>query len=179
MVNSSLLLDAVTLRHFAAAESLDVCEELYGSSTTPNWTLEVSEEIAKGVRLHVDDCISVQECAWLGAPYEPEIIDLEGIYRLRIALGDRKRNAGEAEGIYFADMLDARFVTDDAVAHDFAARRLGHHRVLDTIDVLHEGVAADVVSPTEAAETVTRITDAGRFLRPGRPVSPGHTFFEK
>ena len=103
-----MLFDAVTLRHFAAAEALDVCRQLVEDRDPPRWTDAVSAEIAAGLRLGIDECVSVKECAWMGAPVEPEILDLESIVRLQRALSESsgaEGNAGEAESIYFAERL--------------------------------------------------------------------------
>lgn len=175
------MFDTVTLRHFGAAEGLELCRELCDHREPPRWTHAVSVEIAEGVRLGMDECLSVQECAWLGAPIEPDVLDLGSIVRLQRALSDTTGpagNAGEAESIYFAERLGGVFATDDGVAFDFACRRLGRDHVLDTIDILNEAVRGGIASPTEAAELAGRVTDSGRHLRRGRPPYPASTFFE-
>ena len=151
------------------------------SRNLPRWTDAVSAEIGQGVRLGLDDCLSVQECAWLGAPIEPDVSDLGSILDLRRALSEGSAsagNAGEAESIYFAQRLGGAFATDDALAFDFACRRLGRDHVMDTIDLLHHAVRERIITAHEAADCACRITDVGRHLRRGRDPSPGWTFFE-
>jgi len=176
-----MLFDAVTLRHFGASEALDVCRELTSPREHPRWTDAVSREIAAGGRLNLDECLAVQECAWLGIPIEPDVLDLGSILRLQRALSDSttaRGNAGEAESIYFAERLGGIFATDDGVAFDFACRRLGRDHVVDTVDVLLQAVRGGIVSPHEAADFAGRISDSGRHLRRGRPSHPGWTYFE-
>jgi hypothetical protein len=181
MPSEPALLDSVTLCHFAAAESLDLCRDLHDHRDLPRWTEAVSSEIAYGVRLGHDDCLSVQECAWLGMPYGPEVADLVRVRSLQIALGGSTRvtteNAGEAESIFFAEQYCGIFVTDDNIAFDFARRRLGDQRVLDSIGMLSDAVRRSLVSPDEAAEVAARITDSGRHLRREHPRHPGSTYF--
>lgn len=141
----------------------------------------MSSEIADGVRLGQDECLSVQECAWLGAPHAPEVADLVRVRSLQIALGGSHsvttENAGEAESIFFAEQFDGIFVTDDNIAYDFARRRLGDQRVVDSIGMLAEAVRRSLVSPDEAADIAARITDSGRHLRREHPRHPGSTYF--
>lgn len=181
MTSEPMLFDTVTLRHFGAAEALDVCRDLTTRRPLPRWTDAVSAEIADGVRLRLDECLSVQECAWLGAPIEPDVLDLGAIARLQRALSvgaGSQGHAGEAESIYFAERLGGVFATDDGVAFDFACRRLGRDHVVDTIDLLKLAVDTAILSSREAADCARRITDAGRHLRRGRDPYPGWTYFE-
>ncbi len=176
-----LLFDAVTLRHFGIAEALDTCRQLTDYRDFPRWTDAVSGEIAEGVRLGFDECISVQECAWLGAPVEPDVLDLGSIARLQRALSAGAAsdgNAGEAESIYFAERLGGVFATDDGVAFDFACRRLGRDHVVDTVDLLRQAVSEGIITSHEAADYAARVTDSGRHLRRGRNPHPGWTYFE-
>jgi hypothetical protein len=177
-----LFFDAVTLRNFAAADALNVCRRFADSYDHPRWTEEVCEEIARGVRLGHDECIAVQECAWLGAPIQPDVLDLDRIFRLTRALGDTKasstKNRGEAESIHFSESLGGLFVTDDGVAFDFACRRLGRDRVLDTVDVLRAAVNQQIVSSHDAVDITDLLRASGRYLRRGHNPQPGHTYFE-
>jgi predicted nucleic acid-binding protein len=181
MPTEPALFDSVTLRHFAVAEVLDLCRDLHDHRDQPRWTEAVSSEIADGVRLGQDDCLSVQECAWLGVPRAPEITDLVRIRGLQVALSDSTKitteNAGEAESIFFAEQFDGVFVTDDNFAYDFARRRRGNQRVLDSIGMLSDAVRRSLVSPDEASEIAARITDSGRHLRREHPRHPGSTYF--
>jgi hypothetical protein len=181
LVTTPALWDSVTLRHFAVAERLELARAIHEHRDPPRWSDAVSGEIAQGARFGLDDCVSVQECAWLGVPVEPEVLDLDPIWRFQVALSGTMRatseHAGEAESIYFAERLGGAVVTDDKVAFDFARRRLGRARVYDTIDVLRDGVQRNLVSPNDAAEIAARISDSGRYLRSGRPPHPGATYF--
>jgi hypothetical protein len=181
MTSEPMLFDAVTLRHFGVAEALDVCRQLTQDRDPPCWSDAVSNEIAEGVRLGFDECVSVQECAWLGPPIEPDVLDLGSIARLQRALSvgsGSDGNAGEAESIYFAERLGGVFATDDGVAFDFACRRLGRDHVVDTVDLLRRAVSDGVINSREAADCAARVTDSGRHLRRGRNPYPGWTYFE-
>ncbi len=181
MTSEPMLFDAVTLRHFGAAEALDVCRQLTDDRDLPRWTDGVSNEIAEGVRLGLDECVSVQECAWLGPPVEPDVLDLRSIARLQRALSagpSSDGNAGEAESIYFAERLGGVFATDDGVAFDFARRRLGRDHVVDTVDLLRQAVNDGIMTAYEAADYAACVTDSGRHLRRGRDPYPGWTYFE-
>jgi hypothetical protein len=181
MKSEPMLFDAVTLRHFGAAGALDVCRELTSARDFPRWTEAVSNEIADCVRINLDECISVQECPWLGPPIEPDVHDLGSVARLQRALSDGAAsdgNGAEAESIYFTERLGGVFATDDGLAYDFACRRLGQDHVVDTVDLLRQAVAAGVITSHEAADYAGRITDSGRHLRRGRDPHPGWTYFE-
>lgn len=181
MNSEPLLFDAVTLRHFGVAEALDVCRQLTEDRDFPRWTDAVSWEIADGVRLGFDECVSVQECAWLGSPIEPKVLDLDSIARLQRALSAgaaSEGNVGEAESVYFAERLGGVFATDDGIAYDFACRRLGYDHVVDTVELLCQAVSKSIITSREAAEFARRVTDSGRHLRRGRNPYPGWTYFE-
>lgn len=181
MNSKPMIFDAVTLRHFGAAEALEVCRQLAEPRNFPRWTDAVSSEIARGVRLGREECISVQECAWLGAPQEPDIVDLTAITLLQRALSTgaaAEGNAGEAESIYFVEHFGGIFATDDNAAFDFACRRLGRDHVVDTVDLLRQAVSEGVITSHEAADYAERVTHSGRHLRRGRNPHPGWTYFE-
>jgi predicted nucleic acid-binding protein len=78
-------------------------------------------------------------------------------------------HAGEAESIYFASRLNAIFATDDSAAYDFAQRRLGAERVIDSIDVLRTAVATAMISADAAADLARSMRAAGRHLRRVHP----------
>jgi hypothetical protein len=86
-------------------------------------------------------------------------------------------HAGEAEGIYFAEKLGGRFVTDDNGAYDFATRRLGPGRALDTVDVLREAVMDGEIDDGDAASIVNLIRDSGRFIRRAHPSTLPRSYF--
>lgn len=92
---------------------------------------------------------------------------------IQIGLNDGRRppvaHAGEAEGIYFAEKLGGRFVTDDNGAYDFARRRLGPGRVFDTVDVLREAVTNGDMDSGEALNLVNAIRNSGRSIRRVHP----------
>lgn len=178
MRSDPVLFDTVTLRNLAVAESIDVCRAVHEARDPPRWTESVHREIVAGARAGADECVTVWEAAWLGAPLEPEVVDLASIRRLQIALGGASKHAGEAESIYFAERLGGMFATDDAIAYDFARNKLGTGRVLDTIDVLRSAVELGYLSPKDAAQRACSVAEAGRHLRTGRNRHPGSTYFE-
>ena len=162
------LCDAVTLRHFAAIQRLDILETRYGHLDPPHWTQAVADEIMDAAAMG-PGCYAILHASWLSTPVAPESHDLRGILQLQIGLNDGRRpptaHAGEAEGIYFAEKLEGRFVTDDNGAYDFAVRRLGLGRVCDTVDILREAVACGDMDAGEALNIANAIRNSGRDLR--------------
>ncbi len=183
MVSAPRLYDAVTLRHFAVAEELDLCRVLHEDLPTPCWTQAVADEIAEGAALGEDDCLAIQECAWLGEPFtQLDLRDVLEVQRLRIALSGVSKgpvsHAGEAETLYVTEKLGGSIVTDDGPAHDFASRRLGSKRVWDTIDILRDAVRRDERTPNQAAEIAAIVTASGRHLRRPHPRYPDPDYFQ-
>ncbi len=168
-----VLYDAVTLRHFGAIGRFDILETCHGHLMPPRWTEAVAEEIKKAAAIGQPGCKTILEAAWLLSPLEPQTQDLKAILQLQIGLNEGKRpptaHAGEAEGIYFAEKLGGRFITDDNGAHDFATRRLGPGRVQDTVDLLRGAVAMGDLLPGEAHIAANAIRNCGRHLRRVHP----------
>jgi hypothetical protein len=166
------LCDAVTLRHFSVIGRLDILETRYGHLDPPHWTEAVADEIRAAVTF-APGCAAIMSTSWLSNPLAPQPQDLKGILQLQIGLNDGRRpptaHAGEAEGIYFAEKLDGRFVTDDNGAYDFAVRRLGVGRVQDTVDILREAVASGDMDAGEAINVANAIRNSGRDLRRVHP----------
>lgn len=77
-----------------------------------------------------------------------------------------------------ADKLNGAFITDDYAAYDFASRRLGHCRVLDTVDVLRELVLVGYLKSSEAQQVADAIRNSGRRLRRGHPSTFTPSYFE-
>jgi hypothetical protein len=73
--------------------------------------------------------------------------------------------------------LNGAFITDDAEAFAFAERRFGSNRVLDTIELLRESVAADELEPSEAKQVADAIRNSGRHLRAGHPPTLTSQYF--
>lgn len=166
------LCDAVTLRHFGEIGRLDILETRYGHLDPPHWTQAVADEIARAAA-RVPGCAAILAASWLSSPVVPAPHDLRGILTLQIGLNDGLRpptaHAGEAEGIYFAEKLNGRFVTDDNGAYDFAIRRLGLGRARDTIDILRESVTDGDMSASDAINIANAIRNIGRDLRRVHP----------
>lgn len=177
-----LLYDAVTLRHFAVAEELELCRILHDDRPPPRWTQAVADEIDRGAAVGGDGCMAVQAFTWLGAPFTDfDLQDVAEIQRLRIGLSggpsDRARHAGEAESLHVAEKLGGSIATDDGPAYDFAVRRLGPDRVRDTVDILREAVRRGERTRDEAAAIAALITDSGRHLRRPHPRYPDPEYF--
>jgi hypothetical protein len=168
-VTAPYLCDAVILRHFGAIRRLGILEARYGYLDPPHWTEAVADEIKEAAAQGFPGCRAILAASWLSAPVIPEPSDLRDILKLQIGLNDGRRpptaHAGEAEGIYFAQKMEGRFVTDDNGAYDFAIRRLGVGRVHDTIDLLREAVACGDMDDGEALNIVNAIRNSGRSLR--------------
>jgi hypothetical protein len=169
---SPLLYDAVTLRHFSACSRLDICERVHADRPTPRWVEEVEREIKAAISFS-PECSAIVASSWLGQPMAPTgAEELDGIYRLQVALGNGKepptRHAGEAQSIFFAGMFGGSIATDDGAAFNFAERRLGVGRVVDTVDILHDAVDSNIISRSDAAAIVAAIRGSGRSLRGAR-----------
>lgn len=164
-----LLVDSVTLLHFSVCSRLSICEGVHATLPEPRWTDAVRSEIEHGANLGIQACIDILGHAWLGAPIAPDTSDQSGIMTVWIGLGDGrtppKNHAGEAESIYFADKLGGSFATDDNAAYDFAEKRLGRGRAVDTIDLLRTAVGLGHITAAQALDTANRIRASGRFLR--------------
>jgi hypothetical protein len=175
------LFDAVTLRHFGCIDRLSVLERLLVGTPVPRWVDAVRSEVLAG--MGNTDCANVLAAGFLGQPYEvTDARDTADVFRTRTALSDGRgasnKHLGEAESIVVADRLDGVFVTDDLVAYDYAGMRLGHSRVLDTVDLLREAVRLTVISAAEAALLADAIRNSGRHLRKGRPSTMTSAYFE-
>jgi hypothetical protein len=174
------LVDAVTLRHFGITEHLTVLEHVLSPYPLPYWTQTVWSEILAGVGR--PECDNVLAVLFLGTPYQIATSDLPEVMRIRIALSDGKshptEHLGEAESIFLADRFNGAFITDDNAAHDFAGRRLGHCRVLDTVDLLRETVATGYFKPSEAQQVADAIRNSGRKLRRRHPSTFTPDYFE-
>jgi hypothetical protein len=171
------LVDSVTLRHFGIVNRLDVLENRLEGYENPRWTEAVQSEIFD--HREADGCDRVLAAQFMGTAHEvPLSKDLFVIQRvLTLEDGSSSKHLGEAELIWTADRLNGSLITDDGPAFDFAVRRFGHNRVLDTIDLLRESVAADEMSPYEAKQLADAIRNSGRFLRAGHPPSLTSDYF--
>jgi hypothetical protein len=118
---------------------------------------------------------------WLGDPVAPTSDDQLEIMELWVALnpgdGPPREHAGEAESIYFTSRLNAVFATDDGAAYDFAQRRLGVERVIDSVDVLRAAVATAMISADAATDLVRSMRAAGRHLRRVHPAPIAANYF--
>jgi hypothetical protein len=164
------IVDAVTLRHFGIIDRMDILELRLHTYPLPRWTDAVRSEILDSI--HEDGCATVLSATYLGDPGIP-IDGLAEIFRIRRALSSGEQNPkahlGEAESIWFVDKLNGTFITDDAEACAFAEKRFGGHRVLDTVELLRESVAAGELGPGEAKQVADAIRNTGRHLRAGHP----------
>lgn len=163
------LYDAVILRHFGAISRLDILAARCSYLDPPHWTQAVADEIGEAASQGQPGCRALQAASWLSAAIAPEHEDLRKIVLIQIGLNEGRRpptaHAGEAEGIYFAEKLGGRFVTDDNGAYDFAMRRLGEGWVHDTVDLLREAVSYGELDEGEALNIVNAIRNSGRDIR--------------
>ncbi len=168
----SVIHDAVTLRHFAAVERIDVLRTCHGHRPEPRWTEGIRAEIESAAQEGESHCADILREAWLGPPAELSAAELTDVYRLQVGLNagrqPPKADRGEAEGIYFAEKHNGQFATDDNNAYDFARRRptLGAGRVIDSIHILRTAVADGELTATAAHRIANAIEDAGRSFRP-------------
>src|ERR1039457_1204121 len=169
-----LLHDAVTLRHFGVCHRLDICESLHAGLPSPHWTEEVQREIHEAALHGHVGSVDVAQATWLGSPVVPTLEDQKYIYAIQVMLnlgpGPAVGNRGESESIYFAAKYEGIFLTDDNSAYQFAAKRLGPDRVVDTVDVLRQAQSQKLITAGEAVGIAVAIRTAGRFLRRVHPL---------
>jgi predicted nucleic acid-binding protein len=164
--------DAVTLRHFAAVQRMDILEACHSHRPEPRWTEAVRSEIESAERSGESHCSDILQETWLGVPAEPSVAELADVYRLQVGLNDGRRppkgDRGEAEAIYFAEKHSGQSATDDNGAYEFANRRpsLGPGRVIDSIHILRTAVAHGDLTATDAHSIANQVEDAGRSFRP-------------
>jgi predicted nucleic acid-binding protein len=166
--------DAVLLVSFAAIDKLKVLQERHGHHDAPRWTAFVAREVAKGVEVGQTYCSRIVEAQWLGSAQETQTdADLKAVFRYRAALGGvEPKNLGEAESVFWAERLQATFATDDGPAYDWAVRKLGATRVIDTVKILQDAVSAGELQPDEAVqlcEAMRSFQPAPRYLRKVHP----------
>jgi predicted nucleic acid-binding protein len=175
------IVDTVTLRHFGAINRLDFLESRLDGYDRPRCTGAVWSELFNAAERE-EDCQRVLEAGILGNPHEVVIRDFKEVFRIRAALSldetESLQHLGEAESIFLADRLNGAFITDDTAAFAFAERNLGNYRVLDTIDLLREGVAAGDLSAHDAKLVADAIRNCGRNLRSGHPWTLTPEYFE-
>ena len=177
--------DAVTLRHFAAVQRLDVLQACHSHRPEPRWTAAIRAEIESAEQSGESHCSDVLREAWLGAPAAPSIEELADVYRLQVGLNDGKRpptgDRGEAEAIYFAEKHSGQFATDDNNAYEFARRRpsLRPGRVIDSVQILRTAVANGDISATGACNIADAIEGAGRSFRPVHRRRRGPAYFDR
>ena len=176
--------DAVTLRHFAAVNRMDVLQACHGHRPEPRWTEQIHAEIESATRSGEAHCFDILDEAWLGTPVAPSVDELKDVLHLQVGLNAGKYpsegDRGEAEGIYFVEKLGGQFATDDNNAYDFARRRpsLGPGRVIDSVQILRTAVSNGDISATEACNIANAIEDAGRSLRPVHRRTRGPAYFD-
>lgn len=176
-----VLFDTGTLRNFAACDALDLLRRICGEWEGPYWVEAVQAEVRRASihkqgreRTQCRYILSTIHGAWLGEPIEPEVDGQRQIFAIRTALasglgGHAMEHLGEAQSIWVAEQVGARFATDDGPAFDFAARRLGSARVVDTVQLLRHGVGNGALTSAEACDHAQRMRAMDRILRPGHP----------
>ena len=171
-----VLHDAVTLRHFAAVERMDLLRTCHGHRPEPRWTTGISAEIESAEHAGESHCSDILGETWLGVPAEPTTSELAIVYRLQVGLnGGReppKGDRGEAESIYLAERsTTGSSPRTTTMRYEFARRRpsLGMGRVIDSIHILRTAVADGDLTATDAHGIANAIEDADRSLRPTQP----------
>ncbi len=172
MDDRPVLHDAVTLRHFSAANCLDVLEGVHGSLPEPRVAPAVLDEISDAADEGEAHCTQILAESWLGDPPELTRDERKLVNNLRIALSDGRRppqgHRGEAQSIVLAEKHDGMLATDDNAAYQFATRRpgLGPSRVIDTVEILRSAVEQDIITAQDAVDIADDMAAADRWLRP-------------
>lgn len=166
-----VLHDAVTLRHFSAANRLDVLEDVHGSLPEPRVAQAVLDEISAAAGRGEAHCTQILAELWLGDPLALTLAERRLVSNLRISLSDGRRppqgHRGEAQSIVLAEKHGGTLATDDNAAYQFATRRpkLGPSRVIDTVEILRGAVKQDVITAQDAVGIAEDIEAADRWLR--------------
>ena len=172
MDDRPVLHDAVTLRHFSAANRLDVLEDIHGALPEPRVASAVLDEISAAANQGEAHCTQILTESWLGDPPELTRDERRLVSSLRIALSDGRRppqgHRGEAQSIVLAEKHDGKLATDDNAAYQFATRRpaLGPSRVIDTVEILRSAVEQDIITAQDAVDIADDMAAADRWLRP-------------
>jgi hypothetical protein len=175
-VDGPRVFDGVTLRHFGIIDRMSYVEARLVGYPEPRWTGVVKSELLAG--LGRPECDAVLAVSFLGDPFEAGPSEQLAVFRLQAAIrgtlddeddDDSARDLGEAESIYVADKLNGTFITDDWSAYEFARKRFGSNRVMDTVALLREAVACGELTPSEAQHAADAIRNSGRHLRWGHP----------
>lgn len=172
MDDRPVLHDAVTLRHFSAANRLDVLEDLHGSLPEPRLAPAVLDEIDAAARRGEAHCTQILSESWLGNPPALALAERKLVTSLRISLSDGRippqGHHGEAQSIVLAEKHGGTLATDDNAAYQFATRRprLGPTRVIDTVEILRSAVTQDIITAQDAVDIADDIAAADRWLRP-------------
>ncbi|MDH2902390.1 MAG: hypothetical protein PXZ08_00360 [Actinomycetota bacterium] len=165
-----VLHDAVSLKHFAIANRLDVLEERHGHLAEPRWCEEVQEEIKNGIGLASENA-AILSATWLGTPASIAIEDMAAAYKYHVVLNDGREpptmHKGEAYSIFVGQKIGAIFFTDDGTAYEWgnAKVRSGLGGVKDTIDVLRDAVSMGELTKEQACELALTMQDRGRDFR--------------
>ena len=185
----ALLLDAGTLRNFAACDALALLRDLCNPHPEPYWVEAVRAEI-KRIAIEKDgpartQCryiLSPTHGSWLGAPIEPPLSGQIEVFSIRLALASVRdhplEHLGEAESIWVAYQSGGTFATDDGPAFAYAGQRLGSSCVTDTVGLLRNGVTAGCLTAEEAVEIVVQMRSEGRILRRVHPTPLTRAAFE-
>lgn len=102
---------------------------------------------------------------------EYEVVEIENLrrYVFNGRPGQPLKHLGEAQTCYLikhrAEFADSRWITDDRDALRYA-RRQGITS-LDTCDLIDEGIVARQVSRDEGYGLLSKMRDAGRYVRTG------------
>jgi hypothetical protein len=169
-VRNPVLHDAVSLKHFAIVNRLDVLEARHGDLDEPRWCDEVREEVELGLGLAVENA-RILAATWLGRPHVLDAKDQAAAYKYHVSLNEGRepptKHKGEAYSIFVGQKIGACFFTDDETAYDWAEAktRFGLASVKDTIDVLRDAVAMGELDKHEACTLILEMQEAGRDFR--------------
>lgn len=162
-----IFLDTCTLINFAIVGRLSLLREWCGGAGVVTEAIELEL-----VRLATDQPAAkdASELDWLGEPLTIgwDSAAVKKIDTIRRALGGSRtaplQHLAEAQIIYHIQYVEpsGTFVTDDAPAADFAARR--GITVLDTADVVTDCLRAALVGCPEAYEILVALHNMGRGI---------------
>jgi hypothetical protein len=165
-----VLHDAVSLKHFAIVDRLDVLKERHGHLEEPRWCDPVHEEIKVGVGLAIENA-RILAATWLGVPEPIAAEDMAAAYKFHVVLNEGREpptmHKGEAYSIFIGQKIGAIFYTDDETAYDWALAKVrsGLGGVRDTIEILREAVSMGELNKTQACDLVLEMQQKGRDFR--------------
>jgi predicted nucleic acid-binding protein len=160
MSSGRLAFDSSPLNYIARASQLPFLEKLIAGSDCVI-TRAVEDELLRGASKHAQ-LYQVSAQAWIRVVDDSSIAFLQLFSEYHARLGGGDRNIGESATLAYAELHGLMACIDDRTA-----RRHGQERgvpLTGTLELVCQGIRANVVAETEAARVVDLLCDHEAFL---------------